>query len=179
MHAELSQSWDNHQSSPQPPPPLVHATLEFLGKIFESMYESVSTTRTVLEEFLLEALASTGSELQLAWHHANIAAKLLPCVTTEDLPPLLWDRKRIREFNPFLSQTTSEVVAEAILSWLRLCVLEDKLKRLCTWVESEEYGADMLEEIKVRAFRHSGNRSFGAAVEAVGLYSCKGQRVLE
>ena len=59
------------------------------------------------------------------------AANRAPYVTPCDLARSAWDPNRLLHFNPQLSEEAVASLHAGVLEWLQLCVLEDKLERMC------------------------------------------------
>ena len=76
------------------------------------------------------------------------ATNLAPHVTLRDLARAAWDPEKLREFNPFLSEAAlMDVLHPAILEWLKLCVLEDKLERM-TFVAAAGNSQELERELQ-------------------------------
>lgn len=161
-HAELQTSWRVYQQA-LPARVQVHPTvLECFRKLFVNKSNDVSLIRQHLEKFLLRALSTFGTDWHATSWHMQRHAALLPTASVEDLPPMLWEKERIRHYNPFLSETASTGIAEAVVSWLRLCVLEDKLDRLKKWSASTRSDALLWQEMQVNYYaRYSTRRVVG------------------
>ena len=69
-----------------------------------------------------------------SWHAPAFvmrrAANLEPRVTLRDLARAAWAPETLLQFNPFLSDGALKELRLAILEWLSLCVLEDKIERM-------------------------------------------------
>ena len=149
MHAELRESWDIHHQSNQmsafpDPNQQLHLRDDFAAK-----RSKVSRMRQALENFLHCALVNFGNDWHsTSWHLQRVAA-LLPTASSEDLPTMLLEKRRIQECNPFLSRESLVQTQAYITSWLRLCVLEDKLERLERWAGSAGSQALLWREMKV------------------------------
>ena len=149
MHTELERSWAAHQLSPPPPPPMSPAFFDHLHREFTAKQDVISGMRELVEEFLVKVHVDFGDDVRAVSFHIQRVAGLRPTMTLEDLPPFLWEGERIRAFNPFLSKAASKSVSEAVLSWLRLCVLEDKFERLKRWSISSSSQALLWQELQV------------------------------
>lgn len=53
-----------------------------------------------------------------------------PCPALLDLLSCAWQPQLLLRFNPFLSEMAASRLHRGLLTWLQLCVLEDKLHRL-------------------------------------------------
>lgn len=155
MDAELRKSWMAHQVS-NPGHGIVDPdALQNLKYEFTNKCEVVLGMRTELETFLLTSLATFGSD----WHAVSCQlqreAAMLPAASLTDVPPMLWEEGLVRHFNPFLSEAALSVLEEAAVSWLRLCVLEDKLQRLKRWTRSTASHALLRQEMQVERYPHA------------------------
>ncbi len=56
-------------------------------------------------------------------------------------------RHFLRAFNPYLSDKTCDQLREAILLWLQLCVLEDRLERLHHFSQGDKELIPMLMRV--------------------------------
>ena len=81
------------------------------------------------EELEAQILRST-SHVEGASFSMRRAANLDSCATPRDLARAALDSQLLLRFNPRLSPAALEQMHEAILAWLQLCVLEDKLVRM-------------------------------------------------
>ncbi|KAG2501267.1 hypothetical protein HYH03_001073 [Edaphochlamys debaryana] len=74
-----------------------------------------------------------------------------PCVGPLDLAVAAWRPEVLRQFNPFLSEEVLAGLRKGVLTWLTLCVLEDRLGRLVALAEAgEEYRTQLVQELLVR-----------------------------
>ena len=86
------------------------------------------------------------------WHASAFCmrrgANLEPIATNRDIARIAVDPRVIRDFNPFLSAESHRFLREDALTWLQLCVLEDKLGRmrsLLTQGDNDMLGREMQE----------------------------------
>jgi hypothetical protein len=92
----------------------------------------VSQQRQAAELYLLHHTASVPADngpAALAFRLLRLAA----CVPTAGLLDLLrcaWQPQLLRSFNPLLSDAACSRLQAGVLTWLQLCVLEDRLGRL-------------------------------------------------
>jgi hypothetical protein len=97
------------------------------------MQADVSFKRQLLQQHLLHHLshipASTGPPA--ASFRLLQLSGAAPAATLLDLLPCAWQPQLLLlQFNPFLSAAAAARLHQALLVWLQLCVLEDKLVRL-------------------------------------------------
>ncbi|CAM9452387.1 unnamed protein product [Ectocarpus fasciculatus] len=150
MHAELRNSWEaNRLVAPGPPPP-PPAALERLHEELRAQQGKVTSMQKLVSRFVLCALSTFGTSGHAVVRHIERIAGLLPTAGVADLPPILWENERIRHFNPFLTEAATSELIDAVVVWLRLCVLEDKLGRLVTWSGTSESHALMQQELMVK-----------------------------
>ena len=147
MHAELRESWNAHHHLSQKP--------NFfdpdgqLRETFAAKHGEVTCMRQAIEAFLLDGLVNFGGDWHArSWHLQRVAA-LLPTASLEDFPAMILEKGRIQEWNPFLSEASSIQIREGIISWLRLCVLEDKLERLERYVGTTGSQSLLRRELQV------------------------------
>lgn len=129
---------------------LTQRGVRHLWREFTDTHEKVSSFRLRLEGFLLSALATVaGNWHAVSWHLHRVAG-LHPNATLPDIPPTLWEKNNIRHFNPFLSDNAVKTILEGAISWLRLCVLDDKLRRMKGSLRPEvEARAKLWQELEV------------------------------
>lgn len=149
MHAELRTSWEAHQLNVPDPSDLTQPLLDKLHDMFGAQHSEVSSMRGGLSNDLLKALITFGAGGHAVAHHMHRVAGLLPTACLSDLPSLLWENERVLQFNPFLARSAASRLTEAVVTWLRLCVLEDKLGRLRRWTRASETEALMWQELQV------------------------------
>eukprot|EP00899_Mesostigma_viride_P019526 jgi/Mesvir1/27575/Mv07320-RA.1 len=149
MHDELRDSWDAHMRAPAVTLAGGHTTASLLERFCDKLVE-VSKKRTTVERFITGALSTMPSSS--GWHAAAsrmlASASLLPGVTLRDVARMACDRTLIAHCNPFLSRPAKAAVYDAILVWLQLCVLEDKLGRLVAHATAEDERM-LLQELEV------------------------------
>jgi len=129
MINELKNSWDAHVNSTH------HraAKMKLGVKIPKKIQNDVVNLREKVEDFVLNALNQVPKQ-SAHWHGSaheiRRIAGLIPTATTSDLAKIAIDPSLILDFNPMLAQESRKRLLESISIWLRLCVYEDKLKRL-------------------------------------------------
>eukprot|EP00198_Chlamydomonas_reinhardtii_P008814 XP_001698151.1 predicted protein [Chlamydomonas reinhardtii] len=141
MHAELQESWEAHRSQPD---------LAAYGVKPECLERATATAhRRNLEAHLLRQLAlvpqsvgSRGVSLRLL-RAAAAAAEAGPL----DLMRVAVRPELVAEFNPFLSPEAAQELQRRVLTWLQLCVLEDRLGRVEALAAAREAGDDCLPQL--------------------------------
>eukprot|EP00899_Mesostigma_viride_P018047 jgi/Mesvir1/26243/Mv05721-RA.1 len=149
MDDELRASWELHHQVPEitlgteghGQTRQSATTAKSLGDHFRGLLAQVSGDRARVERFVLESLSDMRS--LGGWHAAACrmlaAASMLPAVTLRDMARMACDPRLIGQFNPFLSQRAKEAVLGAVLLWLEMCVLEDKVARLLAYATGGDH----------------------------------------
>eukprot|EP00966_Prymnesium_polylepis_P105349 2439633-Prymnesium_polylepis.1 len=147
MLNELKESWSAHQHMPK---------FRFAKECFHlerdllMQHGLIQALRDRVERDVLVCIdripASAG------WHAPAFvmrrAANLVPRVTLRDLARAAWEPEMLRQFNPFLSNAAlMKMIHPAILEWLELCVLEDKLTRM-TLIAAESNWQELERELR-------------------------------
>eukprot|EP00899_Mesostigma_viride_P028443 jgi/Mesvir1/8784/Mv02694-RA.1 len=149
MDEELRASWQRHHEAPGAALGDGH-TATSLGGHFGSLLAKVSGDRARVESHVMWALSRMPSVG--GWHAAAcrmlVSAALLPAVTLWDLACMACNPRLIGQFNPFLSQRAKQAVLGAVLLWLEMCVLEDKVARLLAYATSGDHLL-LLQELEV------------------------------
>eukprot|EP00899_Mesostigma_viride_P003650 jgi/Mesvir1/13286/Mv16551-RA.1 len=158
MDDELRASWELHHQVPEitlgtedhGQTRQSTTTAKPLGDHFRGLLAQVSGDRARVERFVLESLSDMRSSG--GWHAAACrmlaAASMLPGVTLRDMARMACDPRLIGQFNPFLSQRAKEAVLGAVLLWLEVCVLEDKVARLLAYATGGDHLL-LLQELEV------------------------------
>ena len=153
MHTELRNSWEAHQQKPSPHPHLDPTVVRgFYGR-FEEKKARVTSLREDVENFALSALVNFGiKDARAISYGIQRSAGLVPTACAQDLPSIPLSKERARMFNPFLSEAGTARLTAAVVLWLRLCVLEDKLGRLKRWAGAPGSEALMWQEMQVNEY---------------------------
>ena len=128
--AELSESWSAHQRMP------IVKLAHDLELLHQELLVQHGLTRAARERVEMHLLLYIDRIPSCAGLHASAfamrrAANLSPRVTLRDLACAAWEPDELYKFNPFLSAASvQDVLQPAVLEWLALCVLEDKLERM-------------------------------------------------
>lgn len=88
--------------------------------------------RSKLEAAILTALNDipVGQHKQRLGFRARRAGNDVPIASTRDLVSTSFGAAQLRDFNQFLSDSSVVRLRAAILQWMELCVLEDRLERI-------------------------------------------------
>jgi hypothetical protein len=81
---------------------------------------------------------------------------LAPQANPLDLLSVAWQPAKLLDFNPFLSDGACKRLHEAVLVWLQLCVLEDRLKRLEKLVQEVQAGKEAYMQPLVKVGEPAG-----------------------
>ena len=148
LMSELLTAWDSFvlSSSVQVVVSLPNVKAELPG-----MRIQVAEARKELEAQLLLSLTLVpeGTCWQEQGFNMRRAANLEPYATSRDLIRAALERDELRRFNMFLSDTAVKDLHNAILEWLKLCVLEDKLDRMaCALLQTSGGSEDLTRELQ-------------------------------
>ncbi|PNH12760.1 hypothetical protein TSOC_000242, partial [Tetrabaena socialis] len=129
MHAELAASWEAHHLHPSAEQ---HGVVAVAEECILSLQAIVKQHRASAEAYLLRNVSSVphtvgphGTSFRLL--RLSDAA---PSVGPLDLARCAWQPQLLRAFNSFLSEEACAELHRGVLTWLELCVLEDRLGRL-------------------------------------------------
>ncbi|KAJ1618864.1 hypothetical protein T492DRAFT_916482 [Pavlovales sp. CCMP2436] len=129
MLASLRDSWDAHNRVPSYE--LARSLLKTRGAA-DIQLESVRYKRLALYRQIEACLRNL--PLSAHWHACGFAlrraANDVPVPTQRDVVHASWEPELLRAFNPFLSPAGVASVRSAVLDWMQLCVLEDRLARV-------------------------------------------------
>lgn len=148
MMSELKRSWDAHQNEVSHP----DSKDDFKSLVLRPILNRTSELRSNAEEYALRSLNEM-PELNSHWHcptHEILrVAGLISSATIEDLARIAINCSLINDFNPILNQESRETLMKSIITWLRLCVYEDKIARMISLCDS---GAadELLEELNTK-----------------------------
>ena len=145
---ELRDSWEAHHTRPTFQ---IEGSSKSLQNWFDELLVTVGEKRGAVEAYLFNALRSVPDSA--GWHaKAFRLLKLgtdVPDVSVSDLVRFACYRDELRRFNPFLSTQAQADIFVGVLSWLQLCVLEDRLERLITYSKSSSSSGRLMQEIQV------------------------------
>eukprot|EP00798_Chlamydomonas_sp_ICE-L_P016368 gene16368-22570_t len=154
MHAELAESWQAHHSSPE-----VSLSQHICVETqISSSQESVTEKRKEIEQYLLQSLVevpdlqstSDGYDLiRRSFRILRIADGAATASLLDLAEAALHAPDHLLIFNPFLTKQSCHILHQAILTWLQLCVLEDRPKRLELFCKAGEI-QQVVQELQVR-----------------------------
>ncbi|KAG2496793.1 hypothetical protein HYH03_005201 [Edaphochlamys debaryana] len=118
----------------------------------QEMKAEVSANCAAAEAFLLRHVSAVPDDVG----YPGAAFRLLllsgaaPSAGPLDLAAVAWQQEALRTYNPFLSEEAVAGLHEGVLTWLALCVLEDRLGRLEALARAgEEYKVQLVQELFV------------------------------
>jgi hypothetical protein len=140
MIAELKKSWETNEKLRRT---VTSASLnsrpDDLHQLFTAELSSTRSHRAAVEAFVMKAVDAT-PQASAPWdvlvglpaHRLRRAAGLVPVATMPELVRSLWEPSRVGNFNPYVALSDADVASlrAALILWLELCVLENKLERL-------------------------------------------------
>lgn len=118
---------------------------------------SISRERGEREALIVARLLALPVDSEHARDHAvghalRRASNEAPTPTRRDLVRASFSSGLLRAFNPFLTELGVERVQAAIIDWMELCVLEDRLERIVALLADEDGGASS-RDVAVRELR--------------------------
>ncbi|WIA08442.1 hypothetical protein OEZ85_007879 [Tetradesmus obliquus] len=147
QHADQRSSWEAHHSMRAATG--VHDTT---AEVVTHMQAEVVSKRQLLQQHLLHHLAHLppGTGPPAAAFRLLQLSSTAPAAALRDLLPCAWQPQQLLQFNPFLSAAAAARLHSALLVWLQLCVLEDKLGRLQQLLLAGPDGvASLIQELQV------------------------------
>lgn len=143
MMDDLEQSWRAHTTQAIS---CLREPIDVLSPIIATIASQVHDARDSVESFVIKNVNNSES---MASFHLRKMANLDATITVPDFLYIALDRSRLRDFNPYLTEQACDALHEAILLWLQLCVLEDKLERLVGFC-SQQDEEHLIFELEVR-----------------------------
>eukprot|EP00979_Chaetoceros_neogracilis_P009353 scaffold2117_cov245-Chaetoceros_neogracile.AAC.1 len=129
VYGELQESWNMHceeRKSNVNPVENIIAAIQHIEK-------SAASALSTMEKYILDAL--THHDPSQSHLHARAMDYLrlinvIPTATKHEIAALACDSSKITNYNPLLSKTSTEIIGQAVIIWLELCVLQDKFSFL-------------------------------------------------
>jgi hypothetical protein len=130
MHVELKESWEAYHKL-NVAHGLVHSP-EQLHSIISDMQEHVCGMRQQAEDYLLSHLDDVPVDTGMYCRSFRLMrlADAAPNAGPLDLVRVAICPGLILSFNPFLCQAACSALHEGVITWLQLCVLEDRIGRI-------------------------------------------------
>jgi hypothetical protein len=113
------------------------------------MQEAVTGKREAAENYLLGHLSSAPDAAGLPatpWRLLQVSG-LAPTPSLHPLLPAAWSKEELVKVNPLLSPGAVDRLHQGLLTWLQLCVLEDRLERLQQALTRQAAGVDCTAEL--------------------------------
>lgn len=133
MLNELKKSWEAHHNSSSCSSKQTTADIEALTMTLPLIKIRARDLRYKVEKYALDALNKRPLDCS-HWHddaHEMLrTVGIVPSATTSDLAKISFTPSLIQDFNPMLNQDARQTLVKSIITWLRLCVYEDKITRL-------------------------------------------------
>jgi hypothetical protein len=114
-----------------------------------SLQAEVTSKRQLLQQHLLHHLSNipTTTGAPAASFRLLQLSGAAPAAAVLDLLPCGWQPQLLLQYNPFLSPAAVTRLHQAVLVWLQLCVLEDKLARLQQLLQAGQDGVTALIQV--------------------------------
>eukprot|EP00979_Chaetoceros_neogracilis_P004738 scaffold823_cov145-Chaetoceros_neogracile.AAC.3 len=129
VYGELQESWNMHCEEMKSDVNPVENIIAAIKHIEKSAASALST----IEKYILNALTHHDPSQSHLHSRAMDYLKLInviPTATKHEIAALACDSSKIIDYNPLLSKTSTEIVRQAVIIWLELCVLQDKFSFL-------------------------------------------------
>ncbi|KAI9910358.1 hypothetical protein PsorP6_010207 [Peronosclerospora sorghi] len=124
MLKELKMSWKNYHENFEPE---LKTTPDMLLGFFHTLLTEVSLRRVEMEEYVRNSIfTATNSSHDRLLKLVNY----LPLLTVSDIVRCAFDEETLHVLAPKLSIKARKLVAKAVILYLEVCVLEDKVERL-------------------------------------------------
>jgi hypothetical protein len=113
------------------------------------LQEEVTAKRGAAEQYLLDHLSlapETAGLPATPWRLLQLSG-LAPTPSLHQLLPAAWSKEELVKVNPLLSPGAVDRLHQGLLTWLQLCVLEDRLQRLQQALARQAAGVDCTAEM--------------------------------
>jgi Protein of unknown function (DUF3638) len=143
IHQELRDSWSSYQATRSE----IFLPASSARDHFPRILSATSTELDFLESHLVSAFdanqpISSSADRSILIKFMKLSG-ILPAVSKSDFTRALYHPSWITALNPSLTNATHGQMREALDIWHRLCVLEDKLVRLCSLSTSSEIASEL------------------------------------
>ena len=129
VYRELKESWKLHC---QESITLVNPAENSITSI-DGIKKSVALALSTVEKYIFDVLAHQ-NPTENHWHAGALSylrlINVIPTATKLEIVALACNSSKVTEYNPLLSQTSIGRTRQAVIIWLELCVLQDKLSFL-------------------------------------------------
>jgi len=144
VYGELKKSWKLHCEERGININPVENTIASIQKIGWSVALTLSTTK----KYIFDALTHQ-HPIMNHWHARALdylrLINVIPTATEREIVALACDFPKVTEYNPLLSKTSVKRIRQAVIMWLELCVLQDKLSFLLSLGSSKD--KDFMKEL--------------------------------
>ena len=134
MLNELKESWEAHHDSTSCSAKYTPYDIEALRMALPLIKIRARGLRCMVEKFALDALNKLPFDDCSHWHNRSHEmlrmVGIVPSARTSDLAAISFMPSLIQDFNPMLNQDACKTLVKSIITWLRLCVFEDKITRI-------------------------------------------------
>jgi hypothetical protein len=146
MITDLQLSWEKHHNILVSE--LAEDESDNLLPLLRQAYSDVEKNRELAEKYALAMLTASAKD-KCVKHNLFHLVHRVPSATVADLIRSSFDKAVVPQLNPFLSQNARKQLDSVILHFLKLCVLEDKLKRLVSHAstKSKDSNHRILQEL--------------------------------
>nr|KAE8935407.1 hypothetical protein PF009_g14649 [Phytophthora fragariae] len=124
MLDELPSSWDCHHSQDQV---TLKETADSLIEQLTAMLSEVSSRRAAMETYVTKVVTTATSSTR---DRLLALVNFVPLLTVSDVVRCAFDDETLHTLAPKLSERSRDQFKAAILQFMELCVLEDKVERL-------------------------------------------------
>lgn len=165
MVNELKESWEAHQNLR---PVNRQVDSKDLLPEFDLMYKKTLKFRHDAEKYVLDALNRRPQDCS-HWHsqaHEVLQLSgLVPSATVEDLAKIAVNPSLINEFNPMLGEQSRKELVTSIITWLQLCVNEDKLERMILLCKRKGADDEVMKELETKSVWNAHEHPFWLVFE--------------
>mmetsp|Transcript_33769 Transcript_33769/g.49019 ORF Transcript_33769/g.49019 Transcript_33769/m.49019 type:complete len:1441 (+) Transcript_33769:465-4787(+) len=113
-------------------------SMEHSHGVLSAILNDVSKSLQSLEEYLLKVIddicVPSWDDWHMTRHRLGKLANIFPMVHKTDLMRIGVDISLLHTLNPFLTGKSETIIISGIVYWLELCAMEDRVKRLLSYV---------------------------------------------
>jgi hypothetical protein len=145
--SDLQQSWEFYHNTPESE--VCRDSQCISPESLEVMRNETQMKRAYAYDGIMKSLDSVPSRSRRATAFRLLrVAGAIPCISPFEVFQIAWRTELVKTYNPFLSSIARERLCRAVLVYLQLCVLEDRLGRLLTHARAGA-GELLLQELQV------------------------------
>lgn len=143
IHQELRDSWCSYQATrSEILVPTARARDQFPRILLATSTELDFLEKRLIAAFDVNQPTSSSVDRSILLKFMKLSG-VLPAVARSDFTRALYNPSWIVALNPTLTNATHGLVVEGLVLWHRLCVLEDKVLRLCSLSTSSEIASEL------------------------------------